>query len=498
MTNQNKTTWSREGGYIWSMIGSAVGFANVLSFSALCYKNGGGAFLIPYILAHILIGIPMLFLEGIIGQKTGLPIVSAMGSCGKTYGKMCGWFAVLTCATIGGFYMVLTGFSIAYTYFASANLIPPDTAYFFKNVFLQTSGSIAHFGGLATTVFLCTLIVAILSWAVLARNIANGIEKLCSYFLPILGVLVVTFTIASCFLPGAFVGIKNYLIPDFGRLSSWTLWRDVFGQVFFSLSLGLGIVTGYSRHNKKEFSIPRAMVKVAIGDFLISFICGIAIFAAIGFMSVKSDVPFANIVTSDSAFEIGFVIFPMILSHFGAVAARIIGPLFFFCVFIAGITGVFSIIESIAGNIEVEFGKQRKKAVGIAMIVVSCLAIPFCLGNGQQLLGAIAPMVLGNAMLIGGIVEIILFLILSKAIAQETIWYKGPRRTYPYYALKCVVLPLLVFSLCGALFSELKHFSFTLEESIRWGWLLVAFSISFWLSIRASQTHKVAEAASRV
>src|ERR1700722_4071445 len=90
-------TWSKEAGYVWSMIGSAVGFANVLSFSALCYKNGGGAFLIPYLLAHLLVGIPMLLLEGIIGQSSGLPLVSAMGNVtssirGRRIGKILGWF----------------------------------------------------------------------------------------------------------------------------------------------------------------------------------------------------------------------------------------------------------------------------------------------------------------------------------------------------------------------------------------------------------------------
>jgi NSS family neurotransmitter:Na+ symporter len=484
VSNQNKTTWSKEGGYIWSMIGSAVGFANVLSFSALCYKNGGGAFLIPYILAHILIGIPMLFLEGMVGQKTSMPIVAAMGSYAGKIGKAFGWLAVLTCATIGGFYMVLTGFSVAYTYFAAAGSITPDTADFFKNVFLHSTSSISDVGSLASGVIASTLVVAVISWFVLARNISSGIEKLCSVFLPILGLLVVVFTAASLFLPGAFEGIKNYLVPDFSRLSNWTLWRDVFGQVFFSLSLGLGIVTGYSRHNPKNFSIPRAMIKVAIGDFIISFVCGIAIFSAIGFMSLKSGVAFNQIVTSDSAFEIGFVIFPMILSHFGEWGARIIGPLFFFCVFIAGITGVFSIVESVAGNIEVEFGKKRKLAVGIAMGLVSVLAVPFCMGNGQHLLGAIAPMVLGNAMLIGGIVEILFFLLLTKALRSDAIWSKGGRGTYPYFALKYVVLPLLVFSLGGALVNELSQFTFSLSECIRWGWLVIAMMVALMLGFK--------------
>ncbi|MCC5832396.1 MAG: sodium-dependent transporter [Chlamydiales bacterium] len=478
-------TWSKETGYIWSMIGSAVGFANVLSFSALCYKNGGGAFLIPYIVAHLIIGLPLLFLEGIIGQRTKLPLVSAMGNVAGIKGKMLGWLAVLTCATIGGFYMVLTGFSVAYTYFAASGSFTADTAHFFKHAFLRDTGSLTHFGGLAFGVLISTLLVAAFAWAVLARNIRSGVEKLCSLFLPMLAVLVIVFSIAAFFLPGSIEGFKQYLIPDFSRLADWALWRDVFGQVFFSLSLGLGIVTAYSRHNPESFSIPRAMVKVAIGDFLISFISGIAIFGCIGFMSGKSGIAFSELVPSDSAFEIGFVIFPMILQQFGDLVSRIVGPIFFFCVFIAGVTGVFSIVESVAGNFEIEFNKSRKVAVGIAMGLVTTLSIPFCFGNGQHIIGAMAPMVLGNAMLLGGISEIILFLMISKVIGNDSLWFSGKRRSYPYYSLKFVVLPLLTISLAGALYQEIAG-GFGLAEAVRWTWLLLVLGTGGFLSLRKS------------
>ncbi len=479
-------TWSKEAGYVWSMIGSAVGFANVLSFSALCYKNGGGAFLLPYIVAHLVVGLPLLFLEGIVGQQTKLPIVTAMGRAAGSLGKVVGWLAVFTCATIAGFYLVLTGFSVAYTYFTATGSVGVDTAQFFKHTFLHDSGSLGQWGGLAFGVLLSTFLVAGFAWAVLARNIRSGVERLCTVFLPMLAVFVVLFSVATLFLPGSAEGIRNYLVPDFSRLKEWALWRDVFGQVFFSLSLGLGIVTGYARHNPKSFSIPRAMVKVALGDFLISFIAGFAIFGCMGFMSGRSGVAFSSLVSSDSAFEIGFVIFPMILSQFGETASRIIGPLFFFCVFIAGVTGVFSIVESVAGNIEVEFGKSRKQAVGIAMTAIFCLCIPFCMGNGQHLLGALAPMVMGNALLIGGIFEIVIFLLLSEQIREDSIWFSKGKRTLFFYSLKFVVLPMLTLSLIGALYQEMRT-NFGGPELVRWSWLLIVLAAGSYLATRKKQ-----------
>jgi neurotransmitter:Na+ symporter, NSS family len=495
-TGTKRQTWNKETGYIWSMIGSAVGFANVLSFSALCYKNGGGAFLIPYIIAHLIVGLPMLFLEGTIGQNTKLPIVTAMGVAGGKSGKFFGWLAVLTCATIGGFYVVLTGYSVAYAYFLATGTIGSDGTFFFKQVFLQDSGSLTQIGGVAGNVLIATLFVAFFSWIVLARNIHSGIEKICSFFLPLLAIFVLVFSLASLFLPGSLMGFRHYLVPDFARLGDWILWRDVFGQVFFSLSLGLGIVTGYSRHNPESFSIRRAMIKVATGDFLISFVSGFAIFGCIGFMSSKSGIPFAQLVPSDSAFEIGFVIFPTILSQFGVLASRIIGPLFFFCVFIAGVTGFFSIVESVAGNIEVEFDKTRKKAVAAAMFCVCLLALPFCMGNGQHLLGALAPMVLGNAMLMGGIAEIFLFLLLSKAITKDPVWFRGSKqktehRSYPYHALKYIVLPLLSLSLFGALYQE-AFSAPSLPVVIRLSWLMLVLLVGTILTRKCStKSHKI-------
>src|SRR5262245_41865196 len=114
--SQTSQSWKSNKGYIWAVLGSAVGFANLLSFSAQCYKNGGGAFLIPLVIAYALLGIPMLMLESIIGQKLKLPIVSAFGKEWGSFAKTFGWMSVIGCVTIGAFYMVLTGFSVAYTY----------------------------------------------------------------------------------------------------------------------------------------------------------------------------------------------------------------------------------------------------------------------------------------------------------------------------------------------------------------------------------------------
>lgn len=472
----SETNWKSQAGFVWSMIGSAVGFANILSFSAQVYKNGGGAFLIPYCFALFLLGIPLLILEGIIGNKLKLPLVSAYGSvCGKL-GKMIGWLSVIACLTIGGFYIVLTGYSVAYTYFSATGAFPADTKAFFLNSFLQITPSISEWGHLSLPIFLSTVAVATATWFVLSKNVNDGIEKICSIFMPLLALTMTAFAVIVTFLPGGVDGWAYYLKPDFSALANPALWRDVFGQLFFSLSLGLGIIVGYSRHTGEKTNIPRAMMYVAMGDFAVSFIAGAAIFGCLAHISYVHNIPFDSILTSDSTFEIGFVVFPHMFNFFGPILGKIIGVIFFFSIFIAGITGVFSIVESIAGNVEVELNLSRKKAVAATLGGIMALAILFCMGNASHIIDALAPMVLGINMLIGGLALIIVFQYFCKDIRTEAVWTIAPIK-----ACLCYVAPaLLATILVGNLMQEFD--SFDAIKGVRWTWFALALFTAWTLA----------------
>lgn len=470
------STWKSQTGYVWSLIGSAVGFANILSFSAQVYKNGGGAFLIPYILALVLLGVPLLILEGLIGYRTKAPLITAYGQVLGKLGKVFGWLSVLACLTIGGFYIVLTGYSVAYSYFSAFNVIPEDSKSFFLDSFLKISPSLSEWGHLSLPIFFSTLLVAISTWFVLVRNVKDGIEKICTIFMPLLALIMTTFAVVLTLLPGGIDGWYYYLKPNFSQLRDPSLWRDVFGQLFFSLSLGLGIIVGYSRHTKQNTNIPRAMMYVALGDFAVSFISGAAIFACLAHISYIQQIPFESILTSDSTFEIGFIIFPKMFKFFGTSVGPLIGVIFFFCIFIAGITGVFSITESIAGNIEVEFKTSRKKAVTATIVAMAVLSTFFCMGNGTHILDALVPMVMGTNMLIGGLALIIAFQYFSPELRQESVWLTNNRLTLYGFCLKYFAPLFLGMILIGNLFQEFQ--SFDLTKGIRWSWFLVALMLA--------------------
>lgn len=485
MSQGNVATWKSQAGFIWSLIGSAVGFANILSFSAQVYKNGGGAFLIPYCMALFLLGIPLLILEGVIGFKMKKPLVASYDSALGVWGKTLGWLAVIACLTIGGFYIVLTGYSVAYTYFSAVNAIPADSKGFFLNTFLKTTGGIEEWGTLSLPIFIATLMVVAATWFVLVRNVRDGIERICSIFMPLLAVIMTLFALVATCLPGGIEGWVYYLRPDFSKLSDPALWRDVFGQLFFSLSLGLGIIVGYARHTSGTTNVPRAMLYVALGDFAVSFISGAAIFGCLAHISHTQGIPFDAILTSDSTFEIGFIVFPHIFKFFGPHLGQLIGMIFFFCIFIAGITGVFSIVESIAGNVEVEFNTTRKNAVTATLLAITALSLFFCMGNGTHLLDALVPMVMGTNMLIGGLALILAFKWASKEIGRDPVW-----NNFFGISLKYIAPTVLGLILLGNLPQEFS--SVNTGTLVRWGWFGVAIATSLFLSRRINvirQTH---------
>jgi len=483
----SNSTWKSQAGFVWSLIGSAVGFANILSFSAQTYKNGGGAFLIPYCLALFVLGIPLLILEGVIGYKMKAPLVKAYGNVWGSLGKVLGWLAVIACLSIGGFYIVLTGYSVAYTYFSAVNAIPADSKTFFVDTFLQSTPGISEFGHLSIPIFVSTLAVAVATWFVLARNVRDGIEKICSIFMPLLAAIMTIFAIVVSFLPGGIDGWAYYLKPDFSKLLDPSLWRDVFGQLFFSLSLGLGIIVGYSRHTGQTMNVPRAMMYVALGDFAVSFVSGAAIFGCLAHISHVQGIPFESILTSDSSFEIGFVVFPQIFKVFGPILGQWIGVIFFFCIFIAGITGVFSIVESIAGNVEIEFRTSRKKAVTLTIAAITVMALLFCMGNASHVIDALVPMVMGTNMLIGGLALIVVFQYASKQIKSDPVWMNGNQLNFYAICLRYVAPILLGIILIGNLSQEFQ--SFDIGKGVRWAWFALALS-SAWMLTRYSQRNE--------
>jgi len=455
------------------MIGSAVGFGPMLSFSARCYFNGGGAFLIPLAVAVVVLGFPLLILEGVIGQQLQLPLVSAYGRVAGRIGKFFGWLAVFGVLSIGSYYCVITAWTIAYMFYAGVDMIPFDTATFFTKTFLHDSGSLTTIGTISVPMIISIIGIIACTWFVTVRSVKKGIEKFCSIFLPILFVLLVGFLIFISFLPGAWQGFAYFLTPQCKFLLDPSVWLAAFGHVFFSFSLALAIIVGYSRYIDRNVNIAQSMLWVVIAEICTSIIAGLVIFGGIGYMSYVQQVPFESVITS-SLFGLGFVVFPQVIVMFPYILRVTLGTIFFFCLFIAGITGLFSIVEAAVGNFEVEFGWSRYKAVTIITGMIFILSLLYVGGNGTYIIDALDVMVSGFNVVLSGLLEIIVFMYCAPQIVQHSVWFSlSGKRLFRYYALKYGALVALCCVLISSLIVEFNG-NFGIAHVIRWGWFVLA------------------------
>lgn len=468
-------------GLIAALLGTIIGFRNILSFSAQCYKNGGGAFVFLFILALLLVETPMLLLGSVIGSKTKLPIVSALGLFLGKIGKCFGWIMIATIATIGGFYFVLSSYSLCYALFFATGSIPSDTHFFFKHTFLQDSGSLLQFEGFSPIVIFTALACLLFSWFILVKGIREKIEKVCSIFLPFITILIILFSLLVCFLPGAKDGLRLYLIPDFSKLKDPMIWRDVFGFVFFSCFLRRGIISLFASKGAQSISPYKLFKYLIIGDFVITFFSGIAIFGALGYMSHIKEVPFAELVTLHSNFEMGFVIFPQILQILPSFLTTFLGIIFFLALFFAGISSCFSLSELFATNLEAEFGFTKRKSLMFSSLIMLVATSIFSLKNGQHLLGSLGPSLFGSNMLLEGFVEIIAFMYFAEEIFGDGMWRNQTRPTLLYHLAKKIVPTAFFIILCICVYEEFSSL-FGPEELTRWIWFALVFVFAAALS----------------
>jgi NSS family neurotransmitter:Na+ symporter len=471
--NSQENKWQSNVGYIWALIGSAVGFGPILSFSSRCYFNGGGAFLIPLAVAVVILGFPLLVLEGVIGQQLQLPLVSAYGHTIGRFGRFLGWMAVFGVLSIGSYYCVITAWTIAYIFYAGMDMIPADTAVFFTQSFLGDSGSLTVIKSISLPMIVSIMCISLCTWVVTVQSIRKGIEKFCSIFLPILFVLLVGFLLFICFLPGSWDGFAYFLTPQFSQLLNPDIWLAAFGHVFFSFSLALAIIVGYSRYTDKNINIAQSMLWVVAAEVCSSIIAGLVIFGGIGYMAHVQQVPFENVITS-SLFGLGFIVFPKVITMFPLILRIILGLIFFFCLFIAGITGLFSIVEAAAGNFEVELSWTRYKAVTVTTIMIFFMALLYVGGNGTYIIDALDVMVSGFNVIIAGLAEIIVFMYFSPTIIKHAVWFSpSGKRSFTFYALKYIAPVVLLLVLISSLIVEFTS-SFDLAHSIRWAWFIIA------------------------
>ena len=375
-----RSAWSGKWAFILAAAASAVGLGNMWRFPYLAAKYGGGTFLLTYLVLVFTFGVSLLLLETALGRKTGQSAIGAF----KQFGKKYAFIGILASAVpfiITPYYCIIGGWVTKY---AAAYLINGPEA-------LADGGDFfTGFISSNTESFLWMLLFMAIVFIVVSLGVKGGIEKANLIMMPALIVMAVAIAAYTLMQPGAAEGALYYLVPDFSKFSP-ELVIGALGQMFYSLSLAMGIMITYGSYLDKKSSLTQSVARIGGFDIGVSFLAGLMIVPA-AFVAMGS----GEAVAANSGPSLMFVILPTVFADMGG-AATVVGFLFFLLVLFAALTSAISLTETCTSIVQDGAGWSRKKALCAVIGVVTVAGIFVNLGyNG---LSFIEPMGEGTTLL---------------------------------------------------------------------------------------------------
>ncbi|MER7113905.1 sodium-dependent transporter [Saccharomonospora azurea] len=374
MHAEHREQWGSRAGFLMAAIGSAVGLGNIWRFPYVAYQNGGGAFLIPYLVALLTAGIPLLIMEYTLGHKYRATPPTAFLRLSRP-AQAIGWWQVMICFVIAAYYAVIIAWSIMYTGFSFDKAWGDDPETFLFSDFLQASETPTVDLSFVGNILIPLLAVWIITLGVLAIGVRGGIERANKIFIPLLVVLFGVLVIRAITLPGATDGLNAFFEPDWSAITDGSVWVAAYGQIFFSLSIGFGIMITYSSYLRRRSDLSGSAMVAGFANSSFELLAGIGVFATIGFMAANAGVPVNELATS--GIGLAFVAFPEIISNMPG--GEIFGVLFFASLTIAGLTSLISIVQVLIGSVADRTGLRRVPAVlivGGLTALVSILLFP--------------------------------------------------------------------------------------------------------------------------
>ena len=359
---KERSNFTSKIGFVLAAAGSAVGLGNLWRFPYLAAQHGGGTFLLAYLILAVTFGFALMIAEIAIGRKTGLSAIGAY----KTLDKRFGFVGVLTSLVpiiILPYYSVIGGWVIKYfVTFISGNITASADDSFFGGFIGQPLEPLSWF-------FLFIALTAI----IVLFGVEKGIEKVSKIMMPILAVLTVGIAIFVVTRPGAWSGVVYYIKPNFKDFSSTTILA-VMGQLFYSMSLAMGIMVTYGSYMKKENNLESSVRQIELFDTAIAFLAGLMIVpAAYMFFDGSTE-------GLKKGPTLMFVILPKVFNEMGTTAGTIIGVAFFLLVFFAALTSSISLMETVVSIVMDKTKLGRKTACIVVAVFSLLMGVPSSLG----------------------------------------------------------------------------------------------------------------------
>ena len=355
-----KEQWRSGLGFVLAAAGSAVGLGNLWGFAYRASQGGGGAFLLLYVLIVLVVCLPVLVAEMVLGRSTGhSPLLAPVTAAGKRWQPL-GWLFIAASCGILAFYAVLmgwTGHTLIHALFVG---LPPDqeaAATFFAGVSKGNS------------VLVGQALSLVLTAAVVATGVQSGIERLSRWALPLLFALLIGLAIWAAGLDGAAAGRERFLLNfDSAQLFNLTTIRHAFNQAFFSIGTGIGCILAYAAYLDRRAHLPREAVAVVGMDTAVGLLAGLVTFPVVMSFGLQNTV-------GDSTIGALFISIPTGLASLGKTG-QVVAVLFFFLAYLAAITSSVSLLEVPVASLVDRLGWTRRRAVTIAAAVIFVLGLP--------------------------------------------------------------------------------------------------------------------------
>ena len=362
--HSNRSMFSGKLGFVLSAAGASVGLGNIWRFPYLAAKYGGGIFLLIYILLALTFGYTMIVAETSLGRMTRKSPVGAFASFTKSHTlKAGGWINAIIPILIVPYYSVIGGWVIKYLFeYICGNGIK-----------LAEDGYFSTFISDGMSAEICFIVFALITLTIIFAGVRNGIERVSKFMMPILVVLSVIIAIYSVTRPGALKGIQYFLVPNLENFS-WMTVVSAMGQMFYSLSIAMGILVTFGSYMKKETSIEDSTRNVEIFDTAIAIMAGLMIIPAVFAFSGGDP----N--TLQAGPSLMFITIPKVFASMGL--GTVVGILFFVLVLFAAVTSSIALTESAVSTFEDELHWNRKKSTVVIGIIMLALGTLSSLGYG--------------------------------------------------------------------------------------------------------------------
>ncbi|KAK6165404.1 hypothetical protein SNE40_022337 [Patella caerulea] len=524
MAASKRAQWGRQLEFLFTLIGYAVGLGSVWRFPFLCFRNGGGAFLVPYFICLFLLGIPIFCLEIAFGQYGGKGPITIWDNANPAF-KGIGMALILSTLILSVYYNVVIAWALYYLFASLTNKLPwedcnscacqlydldPNATNFlnqtlnnssklncssftgdvrssseiyYRDVVLSESKNLGDWGRLKWDLSLCNLFGWILVFIVLNRGI-KSLGKVVYVMSTLPYILLTILLIRGVMLDGAIEGIKFYLTPDVSRLTDAKVWGDAAVQILYTLGISSGSLIAMSSYNKFSNNIIRDAILVPIINCATSFYAGFVVFSVLGYMSHVQGIPIADV--TEGGPGLAFIVYPE------AVSKMPISPLwailFFLMLCMLGFSSQFSIAETAMTGLIDEFPRQlstgRRRIIFRALICIAgfLLGLPMLTQGGTHLLNLVDSYILGYPTLILALLELVVICwVYGYKVFSEDIKAMIGRKPSIYFIVTWVgVAPAVIVAVIG--FKAYQYVPLTHQGQSQWaeslGWLICLGTIS--------------------